>query len=82
MILQPPHTAMPYVLLAELGIALFGGSAASAGERITLEAIGAVRMAGSGEIRTASRAPRRAEAVDARETAAERAEVGMAPHRN
>ncbi|MDP4006613.1 hypothetical protein [Methylobacterium sp. NEAU K] len=38
---EPTHTVAPYLLLAELGAALFGGSAASAEERITLEVIGA-----------------------------------------
>lgn len=82
MTVQPTHTVMPYLLLAELGVALFGGSATSAEERITLEVIGAVRMAGSEEIRTANGAPRRTEATPAPRTAAERVDAGMSTHRN
>ncbi|WCS28572.1 hypothetical protein LOK46_32210 (plasmid) [Methylobacterium sp. NMS14P] len=82
MTFRPAHTIGPYLLLAELGGALFGGSAASAEERITLEAIGAVRMAGAEEIRRVGAAPRPAEAVQARGAAAERVDVGMSSHRD
>ncbi|MFE1601076.1 hypothetical protein [Methylobacterium sp. ID0610] len=82
MTIQPAHTIMPYLLLAELGAALFGGSAVSAEERITLEVIGAVRMAGSEEMPAANGAPRRAKATPARDIAAERADAGMSAPRN
>ena len=41
---RPAHTIGPYLLLAELGGALFGGSAAPAEERITPEAIDRKRL--------------------------------------
>lgn len=82
MTFQSTHTVAPYLLLAELGAALFGGSAASAEERITLEVIGAVRMAGAEEIRRDGAAPRQTEAGRARVTAAERVDVGMSSHRD
>ena len=66
MTLQSAHALMPYLLLAELGAGLFGGSsAASAEERVTLEVIVAVRMAGAEETRRADGEPRRAEARQA-----------------
>jgi hypothetical protein len=61
------HLVAPYLLLAEIGAALFAGSAASAEERITLEIIGAVRMAGPEMVRHADAAPRRTEATQARQ---------------
>lgn len=82
MTFQPTHTVAPYLLLAELGAALFGGSTVSAEERITLEVIGAVRMAGSDETRRVDAAPRRTDAGQAREAATERADGGMSPRRN
>jgi hypothetical protein len=45
---------------------LFGGTAASAEERITLEVIGAVRMASPETVRRADPAPGEAEATAAR----------------
>jgi hypothetical protein len=79
---QPAHTIMPYLLLAELGAALFSGSAASAEERITLEVIGAVRIAGSEEIRRPDRMPRLTATRQAHDAAAERTDAGMSSQRN
>jgi hypothetical protein len=80
MTLRTAHPVAPYLLLAELGAALFGGSAASAEERITLEIIGAVRMAGPEAVRHADAAPGRTEARQAREATAERSIDGAARH--
>ncbi|MGU3467234.1 hypothetical protein ACLBXO_20515 [Methylobacterium sp. C33D] len=66
------HPVAPYLLLAELGAALFGGTAASAEERITLEIIGAVRMAGPEMIRQTDATSVRAERTQARDASAER----------
>ncbi|MFH6787189.1 MULTISPECIES: hypothetical protein [Methylobacterium] len=82
MTIQPAHGIMPYLLLAELGATLFGGSAASAEERITLEIIGAVRMAGSADSRRAEASPRRTGSMPARDTAAERADAEPAARRH
>ncbi|MBB5764770.1 hypothetical protein ABEV34_17990 [Methylorubrum rhodesianum] len=82
MTFQSAHTIMPYLLLADLGAALFGSSAASAGERITLEVIGAVRMAGAEEIRPSDRPPRLTENRQAQDAGAERADAVMSSHRN
>ncbi|GJD51737.1 hypothetical protein OPKNFCMD_4494 [Methylobacterium crusticola] len=79
---QPTHALMPYLLLAEFGAALFAGSAASADERITLEAIGAVRMAGSEEVRRVDGPHRRTEARPAHDAVVERTEAGTPSHRN
>ncbi len=76
------HTVAPYLLLAELGAALFGGTAASAGERITLEIIGAVRMTGPAMVRPADAAHVRAEDTQAREATAERSPERMAARHN
>ena len=76
--LRTAHPVAPYLLRAELGAALFGGSAASAEERITLEIIGAVRMVDPEAVRHADAAPRRTEARHAREAAAERSIDGAA----
>ena len=76
-----PRTAYPvapYFLLAELGAALFGGTAASAEERITLEVIGAVRMAGPEAGRPADAVPARTENTQARNASAERSTERMA----
>ncbi|MGE7417728.1 hypothetical protein [Methylobacterium tarhaniae] len=82
MTIQPSHAIMPYLLLAEIAAALFGGPAASAEKRITLEVIGAVPMAGAGEIRRVDGAPGRAEAGQPRETTGERTDTGSLAHRN
>ena len=72
------HTVAPYLLLAEFGAALFGGTAASAEERITLEIIGAVRMTGPAMVRPADATPVRAEDTQTREAGAERSPDRMA----
>lgn len=80
-----PRTAnpvAPYMLLAELGAALFGGTAASAEERITLEIIGAVRMTGPAMLRPADATPVRAEDTRAREADAERCTDRMVARHN
>lgn len=76
------HPVAPYLLLAELGAALFGGTAASAEERITLEIIGAVRMAGPAMVRPADATPVKAEDIQAREASAERSTDRMAARHN
>jgi len=76
------HPVAPYLLLAELGAALFGGTAASAEERITLEVIGAVRMAADPDVRRADGAHQRAEIPPARETAADHADAWISSHHN
>lgn len=76
------HPVAPYLLLAELGAALFGGTAASAKERITLEIIGAVRMTGPAMVRPADATPVRVEGTQAREASAERSADRMAPRHN
>ncbi|KQP31742.1 hypothetical protein ASF49_09915 [Methylobacterium sp. Leaf104] len=73
--IQPTHAVAPYLLLAELGAALFGGAAASAEERITLEVIGAVRMAGPDTSRRSAASSQRSEARPMRETIAERTDA-------
>ncbi|KMO40388.1 hypothetical protein VQ02_07935 [Methylobacterium variabile] len=82
MTFQPTHGVIPYLLLAELGAALFSGSGASADERITLEVIGAVRMAAPQEIRRAYAALERTEVRQAREKTAERSADRALSHRN
>ncbi|WP_156383954.1 hypothetical protein [Methylobacterium sp. Leaf456] len=80
-----PRTAnpfAPYLLLAELGAALFSGTAASAEERITPEIIGAVRMTGPAMVRPADATPVRAEDAQARETSTERSTERMAARHN
>ncbi len=72
------HPVARTLLFAELGAALFGGSAASAEERITLEIIGAVRMAGPDAVRPAEAVPVGIEAVPPREAGPERSPDGMA----
>ena len=76
------HPVAPYLLLAELGAALFGGSAASAEERITLEIIGAVRMTGPAMVRPADATPVRAEATQTREASAGRSPERIAARHN
>jgi hypothetical protein len=78
--MTPPiaNPIAPYLLLAELGAALFGGTAASAEERIT----GAVRMAGPESVRRADPAPEGAEARPAREATAARSIDEMAARHN
>ena len=76
------HPVAPFLLLAELGAALFGGTAASAEERITLEIIGAVRLAGPETVRHADVAPGRAEATRAREAKSVRSTDGIAARPN
>lgn len=76
------HPVAPYLLLAELGAALFGGTAASAEERITLEIIGAVRMTGPAMVRPTDATRVRAEDIQARETSAERSADRMAARHN
>ncbi|MBP1181535.1 hypothetical protein [Methylobacterium sp. PvR107] len=76
------HPIAPYLLLAELGAALFGGTAASAAERITLEVIGAVRMADPETVRQAEAATRGAEVRPARAATAARSIDGMAARHN
>lgn len=66
------HPVAPFLLLAELGAALFGSTAAMAEERITLEVIGAVRMAGPEAPRAADITPARTETTQTREANAER----------
>jgi hypothetical protein len=82
--MTPPtaYPIAPYLLLAELGAALFGGTAASAEERITLEVIGAVRMADPETVRQADAATRGTEARPARAATAARSIDGMAARRN
>ncbi len=82
--MTPPiaNPIAPYLLLAELGAALFGGTAASAEERITLEVIGAVRMAGPETVHRADPAPEGAEARPAREATAARSIDQMAARHN
>ncbi|MCJ2048857.1 hypothetical protein [Methylobacterium sp. J-070] len=82
MILRPVHTVVPYGLLAGLGAALFGGSGASAEERITLEVIGAVRMAGPEVIRRADAAAGRTEARPARAATADPVAGEVSSHRD
>ena len=82
MTFRPAHTIGPYVLLAAFGGALFGGSTASAEERITLEVIGAVRMAADPDVRRADGAHQRAEIPPARETAADHADAWISSHHN
>lgn len=82
---MPPRTAhpvAPYLLLAELGAALFGSTAASAEERITLEIIGAVRMTDPAMVRPADATPVRAEDTQAREASAERSTERLAARHN
>jgi hypothetical protein len=76
------HPVASYLLLAELGASLFGSTAASAEERITLEIIGAVRMAGPEAVRPADASPARAEATPAREANAVRSTDVMAARHN
>lgn len=76
------HTVAPYLLLAELGAALFGVTAASAEERITLEIIGAVRMSGPAMVRPADAMPVRPEDTQAREVRAERSPERIAARHN
>ncbi|UIN35043.1 hypothetical protein [Methylobacterium oryzae] len=76
------HPVAPYLLLAELGAALFGGTAASAEERITLEIIGAVRMTGPGMVRPADATQVRAEDTQAREASVERPSERIAARHN
>ncbi|MEE7448606.1 hypothetical protein MRF4_12740 [Methylobacterium radiotolerans] len=76
------HTIAPYLLLAELGAALFGGTAASAEERITLEIIGAVRMSGPAMVHPADATPVMVEDTQAREASAERSPDRMAARHN
>lgn len=77
-----PHSVAPYLLLAELGAALFAGTAASAEERITLEVIGAVRMAGPEVVRSADAATGRTRDGKARAASAGHSLDGMAANRN
>lgn len=79
---QPTHAVAPYLLLAEFGAVLFGGSSASAGERITLEAIGAVRMAGPELTRRTEGATRQTEFRQAPDATAERIGRGISSHRD
>ena len=72
----------PYLLLAELGAALFGGTAASAEERITLESIGAVRMTGLAMVHPVNATPVRAEDTKARVASAERSPERIAARHN
>lgn len=76
------HPVAPYLLLAELGAALFGGNAASAEERITLEIVGAVRMTGPAMVRPADATPVRTEDTQAREASAERSPERIAARHN
>ncbi|MHC2109433.1 hypothetical protein [Methylobacterium sp. CM6246] len=76
------HPVAPYVLLAELGTVLFGGTAASAEERITLEIIGAVRMVDPEAVSRADVAPVRTEASEAREATAGKSTGRMADRHN
>ena len=76
------HPVAPYLLLAELGAALFSGTAASAEERITLEVIGAVRMAGPEMVRQADATPARAEDAQTREAGAARSTERMTTRHN
>ena len=81
MTLRTAHPVAPYLLLAELGAALYGGTAAAAGERTTLEGIGAVRLAGPQAPRAADMTPARSETTQTREATAERlADVMAASH--
>ena len=82
MTLLTAHPVAPYLLLAELGAALFGATAASAEERITLEVIGAVRMTGPAMVRSADTTRVRAEDTQAREAGAERSTERMASRHN
>jgi hypothetical protein len=82
MSLHQIHPVAPYLLLAELGAALFGSSAASAEERITLEIIGAVRMTAPEVICRADALPGRTEARQPHEETAERAGAPVPSHRN
>lgn len=82
MTLRTTHTVAPYLLLAELGAVLFGGTAASAEERITLEIIGAVRMSGPAMVHPADAAPVRAEDTQAREAIAEHSPERIAARHN
>lgn len=79
---QTSHPLASYLLLAELGAALFGGTPASAEERITLEIIGAVRMSGPETARRVEASPVRTEASEPRETTVERSTDGMATRHN
>ncbi len=76
------HPVAPYLLLAELGAALFGGTPASAEARITLEIIGAVRMAGPEAGRSADAVAAGAEDTQAREAVVERSTERMAVRHN
>jgi len=76
------HPVAPYLLFAELGAALFGGTAASAEERITLEIIGAVRMAGPEVVRPADAVPVGTKAVPPRGARPGRSTDGMAARHN
>lgn len=82
MIPRTAHPVAPYLLLAELGAASFGGTAASAEERITLEIIGAVRMTDPAMVRPADATPVRVKDIQARETSAERSADRMAARHN
>jgi hypothetical protein len=72
------HPVAPYLLLAELGAVLFGGTAASADERITLEIIGSVRMAGPDTVRFGDATAARTDFAPAREASAARPADGRA----
>ena len=76
------HTVAPYLLLAELGAALFGGTAASAEERITLEIIGAVRMSGPAMVHPVDASPVSVEDSQGREASAVRSPDRMAARHN
>lgn len=82
MTLRAAHPVAPYLLLAELGAALFGGTAAMAEERITLEVIGAVRMAGPEVPHGADMTTARTETTQTREANAERSTDVMAASHN
>jgi hypothetical protein len=64
--------AIPSLVIAGLESAVLGMPAASAQERITLETIGAVRMARAGEVRRASLPVRSMETAPAHDQVAER----------
>ena len=66
-------SAIPSLIIAGLGTAWLGIPAATAQERITLETIGAVRMARADEIRRANPELRPARTAPAHEQLAERA---------
>ncbi len=68
---RPKPSAVPSLMSAGLA-ALLGIPDASAQERITLETIGAVRMARTGEVRGARPEPRPADTAPARAQLAER----------